>query len=134
MRDFILVVEDDRSIRDVLKLYFGAKGCPALAVENGEEALALLSGGLVPRVILLDLEMPVLDGVEFLRERARSDALSRIPVVVMSASDGLGRLAGEFGLASLAKPVDLNVLRDALAPFVELAEPRLRPSLRALEA
>ena len=65
----ILVVEDDQALNDAYKAILSSVGYNVETSFNGQEALDLLAGGsFVPDVILLDLRMPVLDGVGFLRE------------------------------------------------------------------
>ncbi len=106
-RKWILVAEDDRSIRLLLGRVLTAVGYSVLTAEDGVEALDLTKE-LLPHLILLDLRMPRLSGVEFL---ARSRG---VPIVVLSGF--LGDLPDEVAsqanvVARLEKPVSLDVLR-----------------------
>src|ERR1700691_3567581 len=83
----VLLVDDDRSVREALSDLLAVEGYSVLEAENGLTALALLkSGPHFPFVILLDLVMPVMDGDRFLELRAEDPMLSRIPVVVISGN------------------------------------------------
>jgi CheY-like chemotaxis protein len=88
----ILLVEDDEV--DVMNVVRAFKKNnilnPVFVAGNGIEALEMLRNGEVPaerRMILLDLNMPKMNGIEFLRELRADDGLSATPVVVLSTSD-----------------------------------------------
>ncbi|RKH05332.1 response regulator [Corallococcus sp. CA053C] len=115
----ILVVDDDldllRAYRDALEV----DGHSVVLARDGHEALRLLHQGLRPAVILLDLRMPRLDAWAF-REQQRADpALAAIPVIVLYShvvdSQAMKALEVE---GFLQKPVDLDVLLRAVAPYV----------------
>jgi CheY-like chemotaxis protein len=107
----LLIVEDDRDVREVLESFLTVEGYATDAVGNGQEALDYLRAATeLPRLILLDLRMPVLDGWQFLRERAADPAVAGIPVVVVTALPRSGDPAG-LGVAEIiAKPVDVATL------------------------
>jgi CheY-like chemotaxis protein len=111
----ILIIDDDAGIRELLAIFLSFKGYPALGAANGAEALAYLHQQTpLPQLIVLDLTMPVMDGVAFRQAQQQDPHLSAIPVVVMSAVEEL--LAPEVPAnAYLAKPIDF----DALLPLVE---------------
>ena len=77
----VLVVEDDRDIRELVRRYLEREGHPVLTTGSGLEALRLLNASAVD-IGVLDLGLPDLDGLEILREARR---LGRIPVVVLTA-------------------------------------------------
>lgn len=81
----VLVIEDDFSIRETLKITLEIEGWSVTTAANGQEGLELLRGGNRFAIILLDLMMPVMSGFEFLEIRATSPHLSSIPVIVVSA-------------------------------------------------
>lgn len=108
-RHRVLVVEDDEDIRAELVEILTEEGYLVAAVVNGAEALEALAQGPLPCTVLLDLEMPVVDGWDVLR-RMRGDARLRdVKVVVLSASDAP---AGEV---FLRKPAGVRALLDAVA-------------------
>ena len=109
----ILLVEDDQvdvmTVRRALKEIHVTN--PVLDRENGEEALKFLRdpGNGRPCVILLDLNMPVMNGIEFLKELRQDDLLKRIPVVVLTTSEEQQDKMQSFDLGVagyMAKPVD----------------------------
>jgi CheY-like chemotaxis protein len=102
----ILIVEDDRDIRENLRELFEIMGYAVFLAANGKEALDLLrSGTLNPGVILLDLAMPIMDGKTFLAELEQDGKVSKPPVVVMTASPDrpLNQIAG-----FIKKPYDIH--------------------------
>ncbi|HQT26896.1 MAG TPA: response regulator [Burkholderiales bacterium] len=117
----ILLVEDDEvdamTVRRALKELRVAN--PLKQVENGEEALASLrdSREARPCIILLDLNMPVMGGIEFLQVVKRDASLRRIPVVVLTTSDEQqDKLASfDLGVAGyIRKPVDYKQFVEAV--------------------
>jgi two-component system, chemotaxis family, chemotaxis protein CheY len=110
MRDderLVLVVEDDEAVREAIRETLEDQGYATRGAANGEEALRLLDQTPRPRLILLDLMMPVMNGWETLHTLQSSAALARIPVVVISALSGLRAPAG---VPLLAKPIQVHTL------------------------
>lgn len=109
----ILLVEDDQvdamTVRRALKELHVANRLEH--VENGEEALAYLRDGAKERpcIILLDLNMPIMSGSEFLQIVKRDSAMRRIPVVVLTTSEEQKDKLESFNLGVagyMKKPVD----------------------------
>jgi CheY-like chemotaxis protein len=109
----ILLVEDDQvdamTVRRALKELHVANKLEH--VENGEEGLAYLrdTGHDRPCIILLDLNMPVMNGIEFLQAVKADNALKRLPVVVLTTSEEQEDKVESFtlGVAGyMRKPVD----------------------------
>ena len=90
----ILVVDDDTDLRETLGELLTEGGFDARLAENGRVALEVLrSGTHHPRLILLDLMMPEMNGWQFREEQLKDEALREIPVIVMTAKPvGLGQL------------------------------------------
>jgi CheY-like chemotaxis protein len=107
----VMVVEDDEAIRETLAEVLADEGFAVTWAANGAEALRLLRGTRAPRLILLDLMMPIMNGWE-LREALRRDpALACIPVVIISADNGLPQKASALAVDGyLAKPFHLEAL------------------------
>jgi PAS domain S-box-containing protein len=82
----VLVVEDDASVREIIRRALSQEGLKVLEAANGIEALARLEES-PPSLILLDLMMPELDGFGFIEELRRRDEWRKIPVVVLTAKD-----------------------------------------------
>lgn len=103
----ILVVEDDADLRDSLCDVLGDEGYPSVGAANGQEALSWMQKNPRPRLLLLDLMMPVMSGPELRERMLQSEALRDIPVVVLSALDVSRQESSVAGAAAyLKKPVD----------------------------
>ena len=107
----ILVVDDEPSVREVLSRFLKAKGFEVNAVSNGREALDHLKRD-TPHLVLLDLKMPELDGLDVLK--ALREAEKRISVMMITANSDLevARKTMELGACDyIVKPFDLEYLR-----------------------
>jgi two-component system chemotaxis response regulator CheY len=112
-RATVMVVEDDHDIRDSLGIALADAGYEVVDASNGRIALDRLATTL-PGVILLDLMMPVLNGLEFLVEFKKNPLWTRIPIIVASANRGYD--AADLGtFMVLRKPLDLDVLLDSVS-------------------
>ena len=112
----VLVVDDDRDIRDVLTDALEAEGYRVVTAADGEEALTWLRSGVErPCIILLDLMMPRMDGIQFRTELLNDAVLTLVPVVVLSADPSAIVAARSLNFAgSLRKPVPLEALLAAV--------------------
>lgn len=109
----VLVVDDDDDIRESLIGFLEAEGYCPIGAPNGKRALELLAAlESPPRLIVLDLMMPVMDGRVFRKEQLRSPTLAKIPVVLISAyAPDPAEVARELRIPDfLSKPVDPVVL------------------------
>jgi len=104
----VLLVEDDRDVREAVAAVLESDGYCVAPAEHGREALALLREGVRPCAIVLDLMMPEMDGFEFRARQTQDPALAKIPVIVLSGAGErarhLPRLGGIY--AYLQKPAD----------------------------
>jgi CheY-like chemotaxis protein len=82
----VLVIDDDRAVLDGLSELLENEGYNPVTAQDGRTALERLRRGVRPRVILLDLMMPGMDGWDFRHEQLRDDDLKDIPVVVITAT------------------------------------------------
>ena len=105
----MLVVEDDRDLRDSLGDALRLEGYEVVCVEHGEAALRHLRTGARPFVILLDLMMPVMDGWTFRQELLKDSALATIPVVIMTAATA-SRVATVVADNVLFKPLEMGAV------------------------
>jgi CheY-like chemotaxis protein len=112
----VLVVDDDHAFRTSLLESIQRLGFVALAAHHGAEALRL-ARDRPPRLILLDLQMPVVNGWQFLERRRSDRQLARIPVVVVSGI-GVDVSARDDLAGQLAKPVDEGELLAVLEEFL----------------
>jgi len=81
-----LVVDDEPANRDILRKGLERAGWPVVEAENGRVALDRVAEAL-PRLILLDLMMPVMDGFEFVAELRNNEAWREVPVLVITAKE-----------------------------------------------
>ncbi len=80
----ILVVDDDRDLRELMVTILEREGHIVAQAGNGRDALRYLRGKALPHLIVLDLTMPVMDGWQLHRELQADPSLATIPVVVVS--------------------------------------------------
>jgi CheY-like chemotaxis protein len=138
--DPILLVEDDEidqfAVRRAFKELQIAN--PLFIAENGVVALDHLSNSVnqSPCLILLDLNMPQMNGVEFLKHRQKSDVLKLIPVVVLTTSTQDSDLIESYNLGVagyMAKPVDhkqfMIVVKAIHAYWVLSKTPQIKPGV-----
>jgi CheY-like chemotaxis protein len=85
-KGIVLIIDDDAGRAGVMTEILTCEGYEAQTARSGLEGLRRLRhGGPVPDVIVLDITMPVMDGVAFRRAQLRDPVLSRIPVLLASA-------------------------------------------------
>jgi CheY-like chemotaxis protein len=116
----VLVVDDDREIRETVVEVLGDKGFEVVGAADGAEALAVLRDDPDRSwcLVLLDLMMPIMDGRAFRTEQLADPALSNIPVVVVSAISDVGAAAEELKVAAhVTKPVKLAELVGLVEQF-----------------
>ena len=125
----ILVVDDEPDVAELLRQRFRREARQGTYVlhfaYSGEEALDKLAAGIEPQliVILSDINMPVMDGLELLRQikTRRPD----LPVMMVTAygDDERRHLAGEYGAAEfITKPVDFDFLKTQLRDLSDAAD------------
>jgi CheY-like chemotaxis protein len=118
----ILIVEDEQSLNEAYQMILQKAGYTVKVAFNGQEALDTVSGG-DPDLILLDLRMPQMDGIEFLREFKLREKHPKVKVIVFSNYDmqkeideayNLG--ADRYFMKALASPKELlQVVDNTLA-------------------
>ena len=88
----ILSIDDSKTIRLLLVRLFRPFACELMEAANGEEGLAVASREN-PDLIILDYNMPVMDGIAMLRKMREDPRLKRTPVIMLTADSGLQSLA-----------------------------------------
>ncbi|HZQ39109.1 MAG TPA: response regulator [Dehalococcoidia bacterium] len=113
MAGHLLVVDDDPDIRGVLVLILAGEGWRVITARDGQEALGAIAAD-PPRLVLLDLSMPIVDGwavLATLRERCID-----VPVIVLTAGTGADAAAlTPPAVAALQKPFDVDDLLAAVS-------------------
>lgn len=82
----VCIIDDDADMREIYTLSFQKAGFDVVMAINGEEGLAVVKRER-PDAILLDLQMPVMNGIEVLRKLEEDPELCSIPVVILSNAD-----------------------------------------------
>lgn len=113
----VLVVDDDVDVRESLTEWLTSNGYETTAASNGREALKMLRAGTpAPSAILLDMMMPVMDGLSFRWEQLADPALATIPVIILSAQGHSPQIAIELNTAGcIKKPCPPDAIIEALA-------------------
>jgi two-component system response regulator MprA len=106
----VLVVDDDPGIRESVTEVLTGEGYRVFQAADGAEALEQLAHLAERCVVLLDLAMPRMNGLEFLAELSRRGPIARTPVLVMSANAHPGELDHPQVVALLRKPFELDEL------------------------
>jgi CheY-like chemotaxis protein/cytidylate kinase len=106
----VLMVDDEREYVEALSTRLRTRKLPSQVVYDGEQALAVLENE-PPEVMVLDLKMPGIDGIEVLRQVKRDYPQVEVIILTGHGSDRERKLAEELGaFAYLQKPVDIDVL------------------------
>jgi len=107
----VLVIDDDPAIREVVSTILVLEGYCVEAAGSGADALELLQGGVRPRLILMDLRMPGVDGWTLHDKLKHEPALAKIPVVVISGDRDATQAGSSLCVDGvLTKPIDLTDL------------------------
>jgi len=124
-RPQLLLVEDDRGVRDAIEDYLEDEGYSVLSANDGEQALGILEGLTDPCLVVLDVRMPVMDGVEFMRQFRARPWLKHHRLVLMSASELAPEISAAPGVVGLLhKPFELERLLSLVqAEVAQLAPP-----------
>jgi CheY-like chemotaxis protein len=106
----VLVVDDDRDLRDLLAAVLSSAGYEVLTAENGAAALSVLRT-VLPDLIVLDLMMPVMNGWQFREAQMALPDYARIPVVCLSGHHAARHQASTLGIsACVVKPFEIDDL------------------------
>ena len=121
----ILLVDDDADIRSTMGFALQSEGHTVRLAANGLEALEVLdalASAERPRVILLDLTMPLMNGFEFRKAQLARADLASIPVLILSGDGNVAKKATTLGsVGYLQKPVDLGELLQTVERYCPCA-------------
>ncbi len=107
----VLVVDDEPDLCETVQAILQLEGYDVVTSCDGVEALAQLRSGVHPCLILLDLMMPRMSGMQFRQEQLHDPALREIPVLaVTGGGEAALRKASALGLKALRKPLELETL------------------------
>jgi two-component system OmpR family response regulator/two-component system alkaline phosphatase synthesis response regulator PhoP len=106
----VLVLDDQEYLREIIAVILGDAGYPALAVADTTEAIQRLEE-LRPEMLVLDMSLPGISGLEFLDELRRDPRWASLPVLMVSGDPvALATVQGRPNVGTLSKPFDVNVL------------------------
>jgi CheY-like chemotaxis protein len=108
----VLVVEDDRSLREFYRTTLRSAGYEVGAVEDGTDALRRMEDW-TPDVLVLDLGLPQMDGRDLHHELRARPETRRIPIVIVSGTDTSDLNPSDFA-SVLQKPIAAEVLLEAV--------------------
>jgi len=110
-RTKLFLIEDDQNIREAFTLCLESEGYEVESFSNGKEALTRLHVAPEPCLILLDLMMPIMNGMEFMLEFTKFPAtVIPVPVYLCSATSNKAESKRMGCTGFIKKPVDLEVL------------------------
>lgn len=113
MKKTILVVEDEKDIRELIRFNLQKEGYEAISAEDANEALLILRNNVGVDLILLDLMLPGLQGEEFLRLLKSEKRFATIPVIIITAKSGEKTMVDNLNAGAddfLTKPFSIKVL------------------------
>lgn len=113
----VLLIEDDPDLRESMRALLAGAGFRVIAADEGRKALEL-AGATRPALVVLDLVTEGMNGWEFLERRGDEPALSGIPVIVVTGSDGA---PPRHAAAVFRKPVDPQQLLGAIRGLLRRA-------------
>ncbi len=120
----ILVADDVESNRDMLNELLSRVNLDVLTAENGQEAV-LMAGEYQPDIILMDIRMPVMDGIEATKRLKNNPKTWDIPIIAVTASSTAhdkSEILAEGLDGYLTKPVKLNALFEELTRYLDYTE------------
>jgi CheY-like chemotaxis protein len=115
-RPTILVVEDEEPVQQLVADLLDGEGYHVLVADDGLQALALIHT-TSPDLVLTDLMMPGMNGVELCRRLRADERTRQVPIVVMTAA-GRGQSEAARADAYVAKPFDIDVLLEIVESYV----------------
>ena len=122
----ILILEDDRSLRSMLKEELEAEGFIVHDASDGYMGFKILESIPLPDLIITDLDMPNLDGREFLKQKKQNQLLKKIPTIIVSGVADVDKFTDKTTIA-VSKPFDMNELVKSIrAHILSIGEDDLR--------
>ena len=121
-RQKILIVDDSKLNRDILKEILG-ETYNYLEAENGNQAIQMIGENIEIDLMLLDLNMPQMNGFEVLKIMKRSQCIAEIPVIMVSSEDAVDtmRKAYELGITDyITRPFDSVIVKKRVQKYKNL--------------
>jgi CheY-like chemotaxis protein len=123
MEKKILIVDDNEKNLKLLRVILQNYGYEVLEAQNGEEAVKLAKEN-IPALILMDIRMPVMDGITATKIIKSEPSIAKIPVIIVTSSAMKGdseRIISESGGDGyISKPIDVKKLKEIVGKFISL--------------
>lgn len=132
----VLIIEDEPELHEILTYNLEAQGYVVHVCEHGTEGLKTVQK-LVPDIILLDVMLPGMDGLEICRHLRSNNATKRIPILMMTAkSEEVDQLVGfQMGADDyVTKPFKIRVLIERIKSLLRRSKPRLDDDSQVLSS
>ncbi len=116
----ILLVDDDEAMRLIVSNFLYVEGYEVVSAANGEAAIKMARKEQ-PDAIVMDLNMPVMDGFAATREMKKDDALKNIPILILTGEEATQNYEVSYDVGAdgyLAKPVDFEQLAKRLSKLL----------------
>lgn len=130
-KPYILLVEDDADLRDMLTYALSETGMEVVTAGEVDEAWRIIGDGL-PSLVLLDWMLPGISGIEFLRRLRRDPVTQTVPVIMLTAkTDEADRVRGlDTGADDyIAKPFSVRELKSRISAVLRRAAPEATESI-----
>jgi CheY-like chemotaxis protein len=106
----VLVVDDDPVVIGLVQRTLQDKGYEVMSAQDGQEALEVIKQK-IPDLILLDVQMPTMDGYTFIMEKSNDPEIAHLPVIVLTSRNKTEPLFKRHGIkAYLVKPINIQDL------------------------
>ncbi|MBN2408041.1 MAG: response regulator [Elusimicrobia bacterium] len=118
----VLIVDDDSAVRRLLSVYFKSCGFATLEADTGIKAIEI-SKKEIPALILMDLDMPELNGLDACEIIKHEEKTKKIPVILLTGSSKISDIDGAYrkGAADyVIKPIVWDRFKTKIARFVKL--------------
>ncbi|MBI5873666.1 MAG: response regulator [Candidatus Omnitrophica bacterium] len=110
----ILVVDDEKPIREMLKKFLTKKGYEVYDADNGEDAIRIVKEN-TPYIVLLDIRMPKSDGIEVLRKIKEANKDIGVIMITAVSETAIAEKCMELGAFDyITKPISLEYLEECL--------------------
>ena len=122
----VMIVEDEMLLNDAYAQVLSSANIDLLRAYNGQEALDLLQDN-TPEIILLDLRMPIMDGIEFLKKLKPQETMPDTKIIVFSNYDDQKEIDEAFSLGAMHYMLKAWATPDELIKLIREVEGASRP-------
>ena len=115
-QSLVLVVDDEQPVRDAIRFYLEQVGFRSMCAADGAEAIEIANQH-APDIILMDIQMPKMDGIQATEQLYENPDLKEVPVVFLTAEDDTNTVLRALSRSSegyLVKPVEMETIANKL--------------------